>query len=204
MIFKKIKERYYYNKSIMTTRYLKDNTIKDMIKLDLFDDIPFKYLKDIIDFKTEDYKKYTDGIYDIEVEIEDLDCDRVAWCKTRFTFSIPQLIDESFGKKYYKDKEFVVEKEYNGSSVYALMMCGLKDDDEEEKDEDERLTAEYEATKDNRNSVSDDLEYLLFHCENDKQVKRIFDEDYAGQFYYDIDKGEYLKIKDDEEEEEIV
>ena len=44
----------------MTTRYLKDNTIKDMIKLDLFDNIPFKYLKDNIDFKTEDYKKYTD------------------------------------------------------------------------------------------------------------------------------------------------
>ena len=71
-----------------------------------------------------------------------------------------------------------------------------------EKEEDERLTAEYEATKDHRNSVIDDLDYLMFHCKNKKQVKRIFDEDYAGEFYYDIDKDDYLKVSEEEEEEE--
>jgi hypothetical protein len=28
------------------------------------------------------------------------------------------------------DKKFVVEKEYNGSSAYALMMCQIDTDDE--------------------------------------------------------------------------
>jgi hypothetical protein len=68
--------------------------------------------------------------------------------------------------------------------------------------EDERLIAEYEATKDHRNSVSDDLEYLMFHCKNKNQVKRIFDEDYEGQFYYDIDKDTYLKEEEEDDEDE--
>ena len=98
-----------------------------MKKLDLFDNISYKYIKDIIN----------DDDYDIEVEIKDFECDRIAYCKTQFTFSIPQLIDERFGEKYYEYKKFVVENEYNTSSPFALMMCELYEDDEEEEEEEE-------------------------------------------------------------------
>ena len=167
--------------------------VSQMKELDLFDDIEYKYIKNII--------KHDDD--DIEVEIEDVENDRVAWCKTRFTFELN--INVSGGSMpIMVDKEFVVEKEYNGSSAYALMMIELYEEgeEEEEDEEDERLTAEYEATKDHRNSVSDDLEYLKFHCDNKKQVKRIFDGDYEGQFYYDIEEDDYLKEYNIFEEEE--
>ena len=101
--------------------------IEQMKKLDLFDDIPYKYIKNIINEDEET----------IDVVIEHLDCDIIAYCKTRFTFEISQ------GKTY---KKFVVEKEYNGSSAFALLMCGLDDElddgeaeseEEEEEEEDD-------------------------------------------------------------------
>ncbi len=103
-------------------------TIGQMKELDLFDNISYKYIKDIINNDDSD----------INVEIEDLDCDRVAYCKARFTFEISQ------GKMYSWDtkdtyKKFVVEKEYNGSSIFALLMLNLyeeEDDEEEEEEED--------------------------------------------------------------------
>ncbi len=95
--------------------------ISQMKELDLFDNISYKYIKDII--------KHDDD--DICVEIEDVDCDRVAWCKTRFTFKLN--INVSGGSMpIMVDKEFVVEKEYNGSSAYALMMIELKEEEEDE------------------------------------------------------------------------
>ena len=91
-----------------------------MKNLDLFDNISYKYIKDIINNDDDD----------IEVEIEDLDCDKVAWCKTRFTFKLN--IDVSGGSMpIMVDKEFVVEKEYNNSSAYALMMIELNEEEEE-------------------------------------------------------------------------
>ncbi len=100
--------------------------IGQMKELNLFDNISYKYIKNIIN----------DNDDDIEVEIEDLDCDRIAWCRTRFTFEISQ------GKMYSWDivdtyKKFVVEKEYNGSSPYALMMCYLNEESDEEEEEEE-------------------------------------------------------------------
>ena len=106
------------------TNYLMVSMMK---YLDLFDNISYKYIKDIIN-NDDDY---------IDVEIERLDCDRECYCKTRFTFKISQ------GKVYVWDtedtyKEFVVEKEYNDCSAYALMMLGLYDEsDDEESDEEE-------------------------------------------------------------------
>ncbi len=101
--------------------------VSTMKKLDLFDNISYKYIKDIIN----------DDDVLIEVEIKDLDCDRFGYCKTRITFSIPQLIDERFGEKYYKDKKFVVETEYYGSSEFALIMLLLQKEDEEEEEDEE-------------------------------------------------------------------
>ena len=121
--------------------YINFLLVSTMKKLDLFDNISYKYIKDIIN----------DDDDDIEVEIKDLDCDRFGYCKTRFTFSIPQLIDERFGEKYYKDAKFVVEKEYNGSSAFALMMCELDTDDE-------RLTDEEEDKTDTEDSSTDEEE----------------------------------------------
>lgn len=105
--------------------------VSQMKELDLFDDIPYKYIKNIIN-RDED---------DVEIEIEDLECDIVAYCKTRFTFEISQGKTYAY---YTKDtyKKFVVEKEYSNSSNYALLMINLQyefdnDDDEDEDDEDE-------------------------------------------------------------------
>ena len=103
-----------------------------MKNLNLFDDIPYKYIKDIIK-NDED---------DIEVEIEDIDCDRECYCKTRFEFSIPQLYDERFGEKYYKDATFTIVKEYNSSSAFALMLCGLDEEEEEEEEEEDNKQKE--------------------------------------------------------------
>ena len=119
----------------MTTRYLKDNTIKDMIKLDLFDNIPFKYLKDNIDFKTEDYKKYTDSPYDIEVEIEDLECKWKMWSKTQFILTIPYIYEVGeFGDIYWETKKFKVVKKYKKKSEMYVNINNLtqKEEDDEE------------------------------------------------------------------------
>jgi len=89
-------------------------SISTMKELDLFDNISYKYIKDIINNDDDD----------IEVEIEDVDCDRVAWCKTRFKFEI----DLGRGNGVLKVN---LIKEYNGSSPYAIMLCQL---DEEEED----------------------------------------------------------------------
>jgi len=116
------------------TNYL---MISQMKELNLFDDISYKYIKNIINYDDND----------IKVEIEDLDCDRVCWCKTRFTFEISQ------GKVYKWDtedtyKKFVVEKEYNCSSPYALMMCDLDEESEEEEEEEEEDKEEEEEEED--------------------------------------------------------
>ncbi len=103
--------------------------ISQMKELDLFDNISYKYIKDIIDNDDDD----------MEVEIEDLDCDRECYCKTQFKFIIPQLYDERFGEKYYKNATFTVEKEYNNSSPYALMMLDLYEESDEEEEEEEEL-----------------------------------------------------------------
>ncbi len=93
--------------------------------LDLFDDIPYKYLKKLLE--EED---------DFIVEIEDMPCDRVAWCKTSFTFTLD--INVSGGSlPLMVKKEFTVIKEYNGSSPMALTIMGLQYPDEEEEESDE-------------------------------------------------------------------
>tara|TARA_R110000751_G_scaffold239592_1_gene340290 strand:+ start:233 stop:556 length:324 start_codon:yes stop_codon:yes gene_type:complete len=94
--------------------------IEQMKQMDLFDNIPYKYIKNIINNDEEV----------IDVVIEHLDCDIIAYCKTRFTFEILQDTEDKYAK-------FVVETEYNGSSAFAMLMGGLDDALEEEEEEEE-------------------------------------------------------------------
>ena len=112
------------NRSIMGyTDCLEVGTMKD---LELFDDIPYKYIKKIIDCNDEV----------IDVEIEDLDCDILGYCKKRFTIELS--VDVSRGRMpIMVDKKFVVEKEYNGSSCFALIMCNLYQESDDDDDDDE-------------------------------------------------------------------
>jgi|TARA_E500000318_G_scaffold19533_1_gene20302 hypothetical protein len=101
--------------------YTNSLMVSQMKEFDLFDDIKYKYIKDIIEDDDDEFV----------VEIEDLDCDRDGWCKTQFTFEL--TIDVSGGCcPLIVDKKFVVEKEYDNSSAYALMMLKLIDEDEDE------------------------------------------------------------------------
>ena len=102
---------------------LEVGTMKD---LELFDDIPYKYIKKIINCNDEV----------IDVEIEDLDCDILGYCKKRFTFELS--VDVSCGRMpIMVDKKFVVEKEYSGSSCFALIMCNLYQESDDDDDDDE-------------------------------------------------------------------
>lgn len=101
--------------------YISMLMVSTMKELDLFDNIPYKYIKNIINEDDEA----------IDVVIRDLDCDTIGYCKTRFTFEISQ------GKT---DKKFVVDIEYNNSSCFGMLMSGLyndNDDDEEEEEEED-------------------------------------------------------------------
>jgi hypothetical protein len=90
--------------------------------LDLLDDIPYKYIKKMIHEDDEDY---------YGVEIIDLDCERIAYCRTQFKLSLK--IDISQGSlPIYVDKTFTIVKEYNSSSGIALTMLDLYEEDEEE------------------------------------------------------------------------
>jgi len=107
--------------------------VRTMKELNLFDNIPYKYIKNIIERNDDD----------IEVEIEDLPCDRDWDCRTKFTFLISQGKDYSWDSQD-RYKKFVVEKDYNGSSPFALIMCNLyEESDDEDDDEDD----EYEEVR---------------------------------------------------------
>jgi len=91
--------------------------------LDLLDDIPYKYIKKLINEDDDDY-------YD--VEITDLKCDRIAYCRTQFKISLN--VDISQGSlPIYVDKTFIIIKEYNNSSGIALTMLDLYEEDSDDE-----------------------------------------------------------------------
>mgnify|MGYP003628373321 FL=1 len=92
------------------TKYL---TIETMKKLDLFDNISYKHIKDIIN--NDD-----DGI---DVSMEDVECERIAYCKTRFAFKI----DLGSGNGIL-NVDF--QREYNTSSPFALMIMEIEENDD--------------------------------------------------------------------------
>ena len=105
------------------TNCLKLSTIE---YLDLLDDIPYKYIKNMI------HEDDDEDVYD--VEITDLDCDRIAYCRTQFKLSLK--IDISQGSSpLYVDKTFTIVKEYNNSSGIALTMLDLYEEDSDSDDE---------------------------------------------------------------------
>ena len=83
--------------------------------LDLLDDIPYKYIKNMIDEDDED---------DYEVEITDLECDRVAYCKTQFKLTLSVNISQGT-LPLYVDKTFTSVIEYNNSSYIAMTLSDL-------------------------------------------------------------------------------
>ena len=91
--------------------------------LDLLDDIPYKCIKKMIHEDDDDY-------YD--VEIMDLESERVAYCRTQFKISLK--IDISQGSSpIYVDKTFTIVKEYNNSSGIALTMLDLYEEDSDDE-----------------------------------------------------------------------
>ena len=99
--------------------YTNSLQLSTILYLDLLDDIPYKYIKKLINEDDDDY-------YDIE--IADLKCDRIAYCRTQFKISLN--VDISQGSSpIYVDKTFIIVKEYNNSSGLALTMLDLYEED---------------------------------------------------------------------------
>jgi len=95
------------------TNILQLSTIK---YLDLLDDVPYKIIKIMID-EGDDEDTY-------DVEITDLECDRVGYCKTQFKLTLPVNISQGT-LPLYVNKTFTSVKEYNNSSGIALTMLDL-------------------------------------------------------------------------------
>ena len=104
------------------TNSLKLSTIE---YLDLLDDIPYKYIKKMINEDDDD---------DYDVEITDLKCDRIAYCKTQFKLTLNVDISQGYSP-IYVDKTFTIVKEYNSSSGIALTMLDLYEDDSDSDEE---------------------------------------------------------------------
>ena len=103
--------------------YTNSLQLSTILYLDLLDDIPYKYLKKMIHEDDDDY-------YD--VEIMDLESERVAYCRTQFKISLK--IDISQGSSpIYVDKTFIIIKEYNNSSGIALTMLDLYEEDSDDE-----------------------------------------------------------------------
>ena len=98
------------------TNILRLSTIK---YLDLLDDVPYKIIKIMIN---EDDEDNDDETYN--VEITDLECDRVCYCKTQFKLTLPVNISQGT-LPLYVDKTFTTVIEYNTSSGVALTILDL-------------------------------------------------------------------------------
>ena len=99
--------------------YTNSLQLSTILYLDLLDDIPYKYIKKMIHEDDED---------DYDVEIMDLESERVAYCRTQFKLSLK--IDISQGSlPIYVNKTFTIVKEYNNSSGLALTMLDLYEED---------------------------------------------------------------------------
>ena len=103
--------------------YIMGCDISTMKELKLFDDIPYKYIKDVINDDTEN-NRYPLAL---EVVIEELPTLSYALGgdakRYKFTFLIPQLDDEGDGK------EFIVIKEYKYKNEMEILIKDIGDDE---------------------------------------------------------------------------
>ena len=116
--------------------YLNCISITQALYFDLFDDIPYKWLKEVLNPKNNNNE------YDFEIELEVLEHDREAYRKIKFTFELRMKYDE---EKYYYTKKFEKIIEYNTSSEIALELREFnKEEEEEEEEEEEILVTKFE------------------------------------------------------------
>ena len=95
--------------------------ISSMKYLDLFDDIPYKFIK-----------SYHDDD-DVEVDIKDMGGNNYNRCTTKFTFELK--INVSGGcMPIWNNMEFTVVKEYDSTSPYALHIIENLWEEEDEDD----------------------------------------------------------------------
>jgi hypothetical protein len=90
-------------------QYFNSLTVREARYFNIFDNIPYKYVKEIITADDED---------EFDVEITDLPCDRAAYCKVSFKFKLAAAIGQ---------REFTVELEYNVCSGYAMALMEMRE-----------------------------------------------------------------------------
>tara|TARA_R110000751_G_scaffold229488_2_gene330992 strand:- start:271 stop:618 length:348 start_codon:yes stop_codon:yes gene_type:complete len=113
--------------------YRDDLCFNDIEYLNLFDNIPYRYVKNIIKNNKDDDDKY-ERILDCE--IEDMEAPNGWTCKKKITFEIE--CDVSGGSlTIMRMKKFIVELEYNGSSPTAMYIGENMWEDEDEDEEEE-------------------------------------------------------------------
>ena len=136
-------------------------TIADLKYLNVFDEMIYAQIKDFI--KNDDN--------DVEVEITDLECERVCWCRTqiKFEFEIPSSLS------FYVPIKKTVILEYNNSSPIAMYLvenCCYESDEEEDSDDEE----------DRREEHSDD-ERIRMNQEDRRQEERIYEAERNAGFH---------------------
>ena len=119
-------------------------SIEKALYFDLFDDIPYKWLKLILDPSVDREE------YDFEVIIEDIPVEKVVEgffitspdCRTTFTFDLkmsktkPSYNANGYTTEYIT-KTFTKTIEYGSSSTFAMTLLDMKEEEEEEEEEDE-------------------------------------------------------------------
>jgi len=92
-------------------------TVREARYFNIFDNIPYKYVKEIITADDED---------EFDVEITDLPCDRPAYCKVSFKFKLRCDICPG-SLTIWKTSTFTVELEYNVCSGYAMALMEMRE-----------------------------------------------------------------------------
>ena len=105
-------------------------SLDDAKYLDLFDDVPYKYLKDC--YVNDNTDKNDDFL---DIEIIDLPCDKIAYAYVKIIFEIRFICEIRFGETFYK--EFLYEKciEYNNCSGVALKLMEIMESETESETE---------------------------------------------------------------------
>lgn len=169
-------------------KYTNCITINQALYFDLFDDIPYKWLKLVLDLSIDRDE------YDFEVNIEDLPCDRPAHCIVKFTFVLRKEDDVLFGETRYTTKGFTKTIEYNGSSYLALTLCGMVGEDSENENENTDTDTEDIYTS---NNEEEEVEEKPEEQEFKLRTDRICDYDKCKKEFKLSDGQSYLHFDDD-------